>query len=651
MSSRKFNVHLELLIESSILAPSTGFVSLGALVDGLYINTGSTQYKVYSTNDIVAVLNGGTGKNSVSLNSMLWASSANTYSEVTTSSFGRGLLNTVSGTVITGLNAQYLNGQLGTYYAPLTSLNTYLPLAGGTLTNTLFIQSASATINLINTAGGSNWKMYSWTDGNYYIGVQSSGIGMTMTPSYAVTFANTVNATSFNSITGLANSTPSPNGTGYVGMSTLTARQDHVHPTDTSRQIALTNPVTGTGTANYLSKFNGTSTLTNSLIYDNGTRVLIGSTTDNGTGNLQISSTSTTRLTVYSTGTIGDARVMIKRASSTNSANWFEFDNGDNGNSWLVGNRSSSSDFVWNYWNGTSNNWYMNLCAATGNVLFGSLIDNGVDKLQVYGSLYVTNTAKFSGGTSISTFTDGTLIGSWIDMPTTYASGIGSGGVGQNVWIGYSQRANNYFTGAVAGDINYRNTMGSLNFGNVGTQIAMQIKNSNILIGTTSDNGVDKLQVTGSGNFTSNVDAASFIKTGGTSSQFLKADGSSDSTAYLSVYTASGTYVPYGGATTNIMLGAYTITASNFITTSDERLKTKIKSIDTSYLELNYKEYELISKPNEKRYGVIAQDLLENNPELVSIDEHGMYAVNYTDLLIRKIAELEQRIKKLEVKL
>jgi hypothetical protein len=44
----------------------------------------------------------------------------------------------------------------------------------------------------------------------------------------------------------------------------------------TAYQAALTNPVTGTGTSNRIAKFNGTSTITDSIIYDNGTRVSIG---------------------------------------------------------------------------------------------------------------------------------------------------------------------------------------------------------------------------------------------------------------------------------------------------------------------------------------------------------------------------------------
>jgi hypothetical protein len=45
---------------------------------------------------------------------------------------------------------------------------------------------------------------------------------------------------------------------------------------DIGGQAALTNPITGTGTLNYVSKFTGTTTLGNSQIFDNGTNVGIG---------------------------------------------------------------------------------------------------------------------------------------------------------------------------------------------------------------------------------------------------------------------------------------------------------------------------------------------------------------------------------------
>jgi hypothetical protein len=46
--------------------------------------------------------------------------------------------------------------------------------------------------------------------------------------------------------------------------------------TDIGGQAALTNPVTGTGTTNYLPKFTGASTIGNSQVFDNGTNVGIG---------------------------------------------------------------------------------------------------------------------------------------------------------------------------------------------------------------------------------------------------------------------------------------------------------------------------------------------------------------------------------------
>ncbi len=60
--------------------------------------------------------------------------------------------------------------------------------------------------------------------------------------------------------------------------STINKRTPAQVLSDIGGQAALTNPITGTGTTNYVSKFTGSTTLGNSQIFDNGTNVGIGTT-------------------------------------------------------------------------------------------------------------------------------------------------------------------------------------------------------------------------------------------------------------------------------------------------------------------------------------------------------------------------------------
>lgn len=79
------------------------------------------------------------------------------------------------------------------------------------------------------------------------------------------------------------------------------------------------------------------------------------------------------------------------------------------------------------------------------------------------------------------------------------------------------------------------------------------------------------------------IAANSFIKQGGTASQFLKADGSVDSNTYATASSLSA-YVPYVGATANVNLGPHSITANSIIKlggTSSQFLKAD-GSVDTN---------------------------------------------------------------------
>lgn len=83
-----------------------------------------------------------------------------------------------------------------------------------------------------------------------------------------------------------------------------------------------------------------------------------------------------------------------------------------------------------------------------------------------------------------------------------------------------------------------------------------------------------------------NITANSIIKLGGTSSEFLKADGSVDSTSYAPASSLLS-YVPYVGATANINLGANSITAQSLVKlggTSSQFLKADGSVDSNTYL-------------------------------------------------------------------
>jgi hypothetical protein len=150
--------------------------------------------------------------------------------------------------------------------------------------------------------------------------------------------------------------------------------------------------------------------------------------------------------------------------------------------------------------------------------------------------------------------------------------------------------------------------------------------------------------INGDGGAYEAIKAGSFIKDGGTSSQFLKADGSVDSSTYLTSGSTQSKYLRSDADDTT----TGTLTATNFILSSDSRLKENVEEVDNKSINVDWKTFEMKSNKGQKRYGVIAQELEEVHPEFVRTDDEGMKSVAYVDLLIAKIAELEARLAKLE---
>ena len=103
---------------------------------------------------------------------------------------------------------------------------------------------------------------------------------------------------------------------------------------------------------------------------------------------------------------------------------------------------------------------------------------------------------------------------------------------------------------------------------------------------------------------------------------------------------------PASTSNMNVITAAGTMTASNFILSSDERKKTKIKDLSRDNINVSWKSFEMKNDEGEYRVGVIAQELEIEHPEFVRTDKDGFKSVAYIDLLIAKIAELEARLEK-----
>jgi hypothetical protein len=134
--------------------------------------------------------------------------------------------------------------------------------------------------------------------------------------------------------------------------------------------------VTGSGTANYMTKWTGASTLGNSLVYDNGSNVIIGATSGTNDSKFEIKGSgvwSGAVITLTNTGTSGKSFSMF----STNTS----FTQG-------------ASRIL--FYNGTDN-VDLAVITSTGSLLLGSTTDIGSGyKLQVTGSISMSYASFFN---------------------------------------------------------------------------------------------------------------------------------------------------------------------------------------------------------------------------------------------------------------
>jgi hypothetical protein len=208
----------------------------------------------------------------------------------------------------------------------------------------------------------------------------------------------TITGTSFNSITGLASVAPSMDGTAAVGTSTLTARQDHVHPVDTSRQAQLN----GTGFV----KVSGTTVSYDNSTYLTGTKV---DSFNTRTGAVTLTSSDVTTALTYTpinkAGDTGIGNLSMGALSATTGT----FSGALTANNGMNVNRSNSASTGILYYSSGYTAWqtYMSNAGAASGVS-GTVVAPTGTYVTTWGlRSFVENTAGYGwtweSGTATST--------------------------------------------------------------------------------------------------------------------------------------------------------------------------------------------------------------------------------------------------------
>ena len=158
------------------------------------------------------------------------------------------------------------------------------------------------------------------------------------------------------------------------------------------------------------------------------------------------------------------------------------------------------------------------------------------------------------------------------------------------------------------------------------------------IVSTGANSELFRVDESGNGTFTGSVTATSLIKSGGSSSEFLKADGSVDSNTYLTTSSASSTYLPLSGGTIDGSLIIDTDTSSQpFYVTRSGALDQALKL----YVDDQNVVFESIQDETADDYGGFIFnmdagtthpyfDVRKNNSTIMRVDGSGNVGIGTT---------------------
>lgn len=454
---------------------------------------------------------------------------------------------------------------------------------------------------------------------------------------------------------------------------------------------SATSGITGAGTANYLAKWSGSSAITNSLIFDNGTNVGIGTTTpalSSGNG-LVVSNSSYLQLRLQSTSSAG-----MEFIPSTGNA--YEIQAGDN--NFFIYNRSVGSFRF--YINGSGNvgigttspagasgtTLEINGGAGQGRLAIknnatGSAASNGLQLgVDTGGGAFIeqrgANSLQFvtNGSSRFFISSDGTKY-----LGTTAGSRLQIDAPGEAI---YSYTNNFYIYGiyndsnslaiesCFGGNIIFRAQPKGTSSAPYGAAERMRITSGgNLLIGTTSDQArVTIFAASGGAALRLNADAGqNALSVSG--SGLIRVDYPGIGGGRFEINDNGTMFLRMYGN------GTMSISGGQVVTSSDKNLKNYDGTIDNALNKILklipkyfYWKTESGITPNERQLGFFAQDVNELlGVEVANKNQRGKWGINDRGILAmlvkstqeihynfetqaEKIARLETRVQILEAK-
>jgi hypothetical protein len=362
--------------------------------------------------------------------------------------------------------------------------------------------------------------------------------------------------------------------------------------------------ITGAGTTNYLPKYSSSTSIGNSVMYDNGTSIGLG--TANPTGQ----ASNNRVLQIYGAGTANRAQLHLVNSNTGEGTSDGTFIGIDDSTNLYINNSESAATIFEN-----AGSERMRITSG-GNVLIGTTTDSG-NKLDVNG---------------IGRFVNGDQSAARVIIQNT-----GSGG--QAVHL-------------VAGNPNVDQTGFSIAYGN--TNI---LRFSSIGLATFSgaygtNNGVN---INGTTYATLNSNRGTSVASAGVNYSSVNVQRwftgiyeNSDNFGFYNVGLAGFPLI------LNYSTGAATfsssVTATSFFESSDKRLKKEI-SDNPIISGIEAVKPKLYIKDGKEELGYYAQDLQEILPSAVIEGEDGFLSLSYAQVLVAKVASLEKRIMELEAKL